>query len=143
MNQQKILIKVNEGINIINSINQDPKKYVAFFDIDSTLVDINGLLIEPVFFLYKKTIEKGITVVIITARPGFTQNLEWTKEQLYNLGIRNYSLLVAKPPQIEDIYQYKLFARRMVVEKGYIPLFTIGDMDFDMGKYGGTELLIS
>jgi len=135
---------IAKGIKIIDSTIQNKiKNPVAFFDIDLTLIDSQGLLIKPVYELYNYAIKNGIKVVLITARPGFPENFEWTKKQLYDVGIRDYSLLFVRPPDIVDPFKYKLFARRFVVELGHTPIFTIGDMDFDMGDYGGAQLLIS
>ena len=36
-----------------------------------------------------------------------------------------------------DVKKYKKYARKNVVETGYKPLFSIGDMEWDIGEYGG------
>ena len=38
--------------------------------------------------------------------------------------------------------EFKLFARRNANECGYIPLFSVGDMNWDVGLYGGIPILL-
>ena len=41
-----------------------------------------------------------------------------------------------------DIEKYKLFARKEVYELGYTCIFSIGDMYWDTGDYGGIPILL-
>jgi predicted secreted acid phosphatase len=134
----------DKGIELCNTTINGPKNdYVAFFDIDGTLINNDSHNIIPsVYNLYKYAQKCGITIAIITARRGDKKNFILTINQLESLGINNYDFLFVRPPYLENLHTYKMFARKYVVEMGYKPLFTIGDMDFDMGLYGGTELLL-
>jgi hypothetical protein len=65
-----------------------------------------------------------------------------TIEQLKNFKISNYDLLYFRPENMKNVKEYKTFARKNVVESGYKPLFSIGDMEWDIGQYGGEPILI-
>ena len=52
----------------------------VMFDIDNTLISSrNKKVIEPVYNIYKALKQRGYKIVIITARPGFQENIEWTE----------------------------------------------------------------
>lgn len=131
-----------EGIQIINQRNKDIKNHVIIFDIDDTIYDVsNNTIITPIFELYQYAIENGIYIVFITAREGNPSTIKFTKDQLKSYEIQ-YDLLYLRPPSIKDIYLYKKYARRNVVESGYTPLLSIGDMKWDIGEYGGIGIHI-
>lgn len=131
-----------EGIEIINKRNKDIKNHVIIFDIDDTIYNVsNNTIITPIFELYQYAIENGIYIVFITAREGNPSTIKFTEDQLKSHEIQ-YDLLYLRPPSIKDIYLYKKYARRNVVESGYTPLFSIGDMKWDIGEYGGIGIHI-
>jgi predicted secreted acid phosphatase len=131
-----------EGIEIINKRNKDIKNHVIIFDIDDTIYNVsNNTIITPIFELYQYAIENGIYIVFITAREGNPSTIKFTEDQLKSYEIQ-YDLLYLRPPSIKDIYLYKKYARRNVVESGYTPLFSIGDMKWDIGEYGGIGIHI-
>jgi hypothetical protein len=60
----------------------------VMFDIDDTLIKAATLTpINPIISLYYTSQALGYRTVIITARPGFKENIARTKEQLGELGI--------------------------------------------------------
>ena len=131
-----------EGIQIINQRNKDIKNHVIIFDIDDTIYDVsNNTIITPIFELYQYAIENGIYIVFITAREGNPSTIKFTEDQLKSYEIQ-YDLLYLRPPSIKNIYLYKKYARRNVVESGYTPLLSIGDMKWDIGEYGGIGIHI-
>ena len=131
-----------EGIQIINQRNKDIKNHVIIFDIDDTIYDVsNNTIITPIFELYQYAIKNGIYIVFITAREGNPSTIKFTEDQLKSYEIQ-YDLLYLRPPSIKDIYLYKKYARRNVVESGYTPLLSIGDMKWDIGEYGGIGIHI-
>lgn len=142
-NYEKICQK---GFDLCKHIKQypNPKEIVAFFDIDGTLIDNStNTLIPCVYQLYNYVKDIGITIAIITARPGDTQNFFRTIQQLEHLGINNYDYLFVRPPYMLDLHKYKMFARLYVVDQGYKPIFSIGDQTFDIGHFGGESLLLT
>ena len=85
--------------------------------------------------------KNGIYIVFITAREGNPSTIKFTEDQLKSYEIQ-YDLLYLRPPSIKNIYLYKKYARRNVVESGYTPLLSIGDMKWDIGEYGGIGIHI-
>lgn len=131
------------GKCIIDKRDTNIKNHVAIFDIDDTILKpIENVLIEPIYDLYNYAKQNGIYSIFITAREGTNKNMEFTIKQLKELGIVGYDLLYFRPPKMNNVSEYKLFARKNVKESGYKPLFSIGDMHWDVGKYGGISLLI-
>ena len=131
-----------DGIKIIDQRNKEIKNHVIIFDIDDTIYSVaNNTIITPIFELYQYAIENGIYIVFITAREGNPFTIKFTEDQLKSFGIR-YDLLYLRPPSIKDIYLYKKYARRNVVESGYTPLLSIVDMKWDIGEYGGIGIHI-
>jgi hypothetical protein len=43
---------------------------------------------------------------------------------------------------IEDIKEFKKMARKGILDKGYTPLMSIGDMYWDVGEYGGIGIIV-
>ena len=81
-------------------VNHRVKKGDAvMFDIDDTLIRADsGKPMYAIIELLNLSIFLGYTVVIITARPDYVENVTHTEQQLVDLGI-NYNLLLFCPPQ--------------------------------------------
>jgi predicted secreted acid phosphatase len=131
--------KMVDGINIIDQCDKS-KQYTAIFDIDETIINKN-ILIEPIYNLYIHAVKNNIRIVFITARDGNKDTIDFTIKQLKHFGL-TYDLLYFRPPSMKNVEKFKLFARMNVVENGYEPLFSIGDMHWDVGKFGGIPILI-
>lgn len=137
--------KMKEGMKIIDSIintTNEIERLCIIFDIDETLIDKQGRIIKPILELYHYALKKKINTIIITARVGLSNNIKNTISELEKNDIKNYDLLYFRPEYMRDVKEFKTFARRNVNECGYIPLFSIGDMYWDVGEYGGIPLLI-
>ena len=95
----------------------------VMFDIDDTLIasDI-GKIIEDVYDLYKSVQKKGYKMIIITARPGFYENVIWTRNQLRDIDI-TYDELIFTPPPSKSLYKR---------ESKYNYILSVGDMDTDL-----------
>ena len=120
------------------------KKDIVFFDIDDTLLRpyINEP-VKPVLDFYNYLIKNGYNVAIITARPYTDENLNYTINDLKSIGIENsYKYLILRNIYVDDIKEYKKEARKQIVNDGYVPLMSIGDMYWDMGEYGGIGILV-
>jgi len=126
----------------IDHINQRDKikTHAAIFDIDDTILTENQI-IKPIFELYQYALENNVYIIFITARDGSNMTQQITIDQLNSFGIK-YDLLYFRPPNMRDVKKYKKYARKNVVEVGYTPLFSIGDMYWDIGEYGGLGIHI-
>ena len=125
-------------MSLIENRDKNIKNNVIILDIDDTIYNTyTDTVIEPILELYNYALSQNIYTVFITAREGSKQNQKRTVEQLNELGIKGYDLLYLRPPHMKDIPKFKKYARRNVVESGYIPLFSIGDQEWDSGEYGG------
>jgi len=134
--------QVSIGMYIIDHIINKNNKYCVVFDIDDTLIrSKDHSIIYPIYHLYQYAQSKGIYTVLITARPGLMNNMRLTMEELRDKNIK-YDLLYFKPPHMTDIEKYKLFARKELYDSGYTCIFSIGDMYWDTGDYGGIPILL-
>ena len=130
-------------MSLIENRDKNIKNNVIILDIDDTIYNTyTDTVIEPILELYNYALSQNIYTVFITAREGSKQNQKRTVEQLNELGIKGYDLLYLRPPFMKDIPKFKKYARRNVVESGYIPLFSIGDQYWDSGEYGGCGIHI-
>lgn len=134
-------------MDLIDFFKKIPKKNtdIVFFDIDDTLLRPYNIVqpIVPVLNFYKYLVNNGYNTAIITARPNFKDNLDYTINDLKTIGIENdYKFLILKPLNEHNITEYKLNARKQILDKGYTPLMSIGDMYWDVGKYGGIGIIV-
>jgi predicted secreted acid phosphatase len=135
-------------MDLINFFERIPKKKtdIVFFDIDDTLLRSWAQIptpVQPVLDFYKYLISHGYNVAIITARPDFKDNIKYTVNDLKNIGIENdYKYLVLRPEYMQDIKEFKKMARKEILDKGYTPLISIGDMYWDVGEYGGIGIIV-
>lgn len=60
------------------------------YDIDDTLLDLQGNLIQPIIKELIKDYYNGCKIYLITARPNIPPSIEFTKMQLRNVGIDKY-----------------------------------------------------
>ena len=129
----------NLSSGIIKLIDQTPfnEKNAIIYDIDDTLIDIEGVPIIPIINSYKYAIKKGIKPIIITARVGTKENIENTLKELKEYGIDKYILIYFLQVNKFDNWKYKFLARKNVFEKGYNIVGSVGDMPWDIGHYGG------
>ncbi len=122
-----------------------PKSIGAIiFDIDDTLlIPQTGQPIPETVFFYNLIRSIGFTPVIITARPGFEENVYRTIQDLKSIGVTGFEYIFFMPPGMQDIYSYKLNARKEVYDiyKGNI-IMSIGDMEWDIGEYGGYGVVL-
>ena len=147
------------GMKIIDERDTSITNYVVILDIDDTIIDSHtNKKIESIDKLYQYALENKIATVFITAREGTEFVKKMTIEQLKNVNIRGYDLLYFLPPYMknnrkmatpESVEKYKYYARKNVTECGYTPLFSIGDMYWDVesrwdkdNTYIGTPILL-
>lgn len=110
---------------------------IIVYDIDRTLLHDNGKPIVPIVWTYNYALCKGITPVIITAREGNHINISYTNKQLTENGITQYKSIYFRPKGIDDVARYKFLARKDIFDRGGDVLISVGDMEWDIGLYGG------
>lgn len=97
----------------------------VMFDIDDTLWRPGtGETIVPMLDLLYTARMLGYTVVIITARPGETQNQRWTVNQLHQMGVVPDHLVFA-PPAMKDTV-------KRATQLNYV--MSVGDQMTDLGE---------
>jgi predicted secreted acid phosphatase len=135
-------------MDLIQFFEKIPKKKtdIVFFDIDDTLLRPFSQIptpVKPVLDFYNYLTSNGYNVAIITARANYEENLKYTIQDLKNIGIvDNYKFLILRPKYMNDIKEYKKLARKEILDKGYTPLMSIGDMYWDVGEYGGIGIIV-
>jgi predicted secreted acid phosphatase len=133
-------------MDLITFFENLPKKNtdIVFFDIDDTLLKprINTPIKNVVDF-YKYLVFNKYNIAIITARELNEFNLNYTISDLKSIGIENdYKYLILRPEYMNDIKEYKKQARKQIIDYGYTPLMSIGDMYWDIGEYGGIGIIV-
>jgi predicted secreted acid phosphatase len=128
--------------DLINQHRPAKKNDMVVFDIDETLIDLNG---EPMFdvidfYRYVKTI--GFNTSIITARPGLTENIKITMDELSRVGVTGYHTIYFRDPSQMDVEKYKLNCRKKLFVDGFNTVMSLGDMHWDTGMYGGIGIII-
>ena len=93
----------------------------VMFDIDDTLIWINGTPNKPIIQLLHVMKKRGYKIVIITARPGVRYVIEWTRKQLSKHGIV-YDYLGFTSAETKTLMKKQL---------GYNFILSVGDMPTD------------
>ena len=94
----------------------------VMFDIDDALIKVNNTPIREMISLYKFAEMIGYKMIIITARPYFEYNAQWTATQLLEIGINPYNLYFT-PAQLKGDAKKQL---------GYNFVLSIGDQWTDL-----------
>lgn len=99
----------------------------VMFDIDDTLIrESDGQPIKEMINLLRRSRMAGYRVVIITARPWYSANVEWTQRQLAQYGIYYDDIYFCYPND-------KTRVKRELIEKyGYHFLLSVGDKPTDL-----------
>ena len=94
----------------------------VMFDIDDTLIFIDGTPNQPIIELLKWCRHKGYIVVIITARPGLELVIRQTKKQLETHGIEY------------DVLGFTSAKNKLTLKKssGYDYVLSVGDQLTDL-----------
>ena len=101
----------------------------VMFDIDDTLIKVDGSQIPEMISLLSLCKTMDYTTVIMTARPSDEQNIAITRQQLLENGIFSDKLVFASPHE-------KTRAKKML---GYNFILSVGDQWTDLG---GSEHVI-
>jgi predicted secreted acid phosphatase len=141
MSLEKYIQKINEAKDYLQTV-EIKENSIIIFDIDDTLVDYFGNLIQPVYDFYNYIKTLNIKPVLITAREGNNYNINWTISQLKNLNINDYLYAFFKSPNEYNIGKFKELSRKVFHDKGFNVLMSIGDTFWDVGNYGGKSVLL-
>ena len=109
------------GVSVLQNRVVQPGDAVMF-DIDDTLIMMNGSVIHLMIDLLNEAMNLGYWVVIMTARPVSEENVAWTVEQLRDFDIK-YSQLIFAP------MEHKGDAKG---NTGYNYILSVGDMPTDL-----------
>jgi hypothetical protein len=110
------------------------------FDIDGTLIDETGEVISPVVQLYNFCRLLRLNTFIVTART--EDGREETLQELARHQIEGYVDCYFRKTHEYDVAMQKRAARKHIHERGYAVIMSVGDMDWDVGEYGGIPLVL-
>lgn len=127
--------------DILNTITL-PDNPTVVFDIDDTLININGECIDQIINFYNYVKSLGIIVIIITNRSGDTQTINFTIKQLNQSGITGHKSIYFRSINSINPYKYKKLARKNILDRGMNIIMSIGDMPWDIGEYGGIGIIV-
>lgn len=133
------------SLNSINYLENQKKcnECVVVFDIDETLLDLNGDIIEPIWNIYNYCVINGFCIAIITSRLGTIEGVNYTVNQLQSKNIiYNWLYMCKNTSDITNPYIYKETCRKSIYEKGYHIIMSIGDQLWDIGDYGGKGYIL-
>ena len=124
--------------------NKTKNNICVVFDIDGTIINDNvyspkserDIIIDVYKFLMSLQ-HVGVPIFIITARPDFTVNRNATSRMLDDLGIDYEYLYMWNRQVFDDHISFKEEARYDIHLHGYDVIMSLGDNEWDYGKYGG------
>jgi hypothetical protein len=122
--------------------NKNVYKKSVIYDIDDTLIFNSGKPNHEIIQIYNFSKLLGYTIFIITAREGNRENMVSTVQQLLENNISGFKKIYFRPKNKLDIFNYKLLCRKNIQDNGYNTILSVGDMYWDIGKYGGLGLKI-
>ena len=94
------------------------------------MIDEEENPLQPVVNILHLTLHLNFIPIIITARPDFSENIQYTTQLLKSIGLKYERLFMmphALQPTLESVSNYKRSARN-VVAKEFNILANIGDM---------------
>ena len=95
----------------------------VMFDIDETLIHVDGRPIDEIISLVQTCRSLGYRIIIITARPDIPMNHYFTQVQLVKFGIPYNEVYFVRPEMKTEIKK----------STGLRFILSVGDMDTDIG----------
>jgi predicted secreted acid phosphatase len=111
-----------------------PDKPTLILDIDDTIIDSKGEINYDVLNTYNIAKSNNINIFIITARPDNSKTIEYTYNQMENIGIKDIKIFFM-PYYYNDIALYKHNIRKLLTKLGYNIIAAVGDMYWDFGSF--------
>lgn len=139
--KDRIQEQANDATAMLNSMEM-PKNPAVIFDIDDTLIDHHGIVIQPIVELYNHVKMLCIPIFIVTNRLNDANSVDYTKYELDMHGITEYTDIYFRKVGEKDLTKAKLDARKNIAEKGFDTIMSIGDQLWDLGEYGGIGILV-
>ena len=134
---------MNLETEIIKAIDNVKPGSIIIYDIDGTLITPSGEPILNIINTYRYALSKNLKPVIITARPGFSDNILGTISQLKSVGVTNFIAAFFLPVNKVDQATFKLLARKSLLSiTGKEAVISVGDMPWDIGAYGGKGFIV-
>ena len=131
-----------QAIKTINNMVL-PSNPAIIFDIDDTLINSTDNIIYPILNIYKFAKVLNLTIIIITNRSGDKETIKFTLDQLQKHGITDYKSIYFRSPQKENNpWRFKQISRKSIYERGFNVIMSIGDQEWDIGKYGGIGFIL-
>ena len=114
----------------------------VIFDIDGTIIDHHLNPIISVYYFFKYCIERGLNIIVITARPGYKENISGTINMLLKMGLPHKTIYFMKLGT-DNQPSFKLHAREDVQKNGLNTVMSLGDNPWDIGKHGGLGVIVN
>jgi ribonucleotide monophosphatase NagD (HAD superfamily) len=110
------------GLKHVSQRTVKPKDAVMF-DIDDTLIHVDGTPIKEMISLIKTCMKLGYRIIIITARPDYVVNHTFTQIQLAKFNIPYNEVYFAPAEKKTEVKKHS----------GLNYVLSVGDMDTDIG----------
>lgn len=135
----------NISYKAIQTINNMvlPSNPAIIFDIDDTLIDSEDNIIYPILNIYKFAKVLNLTIIIVTNRSGDENSIKFTLDQLKKHNITHYKSIYFRSPERENNpWRFKEISRKNIFDRGFNVIMSIGDQQWDIGKYGGVGFVL-
>ena len=107
-----------DGIIYIQSMKYIYKPIIVF-DIDNTLIDLEGERINPIVTLFDFVKLLKIPIAIITTRVGTIDNIDKTQKHLYKRSIFGYSYIYFIKSLDNNLTDFQEKTRQDIKKKGF------------------------
>lgn len=129
-----------EVVEKVRNHLHNPAILAVVFDIDGTLIDEHDQPIRPIVSLYNFCKALKTSLFIVTAREESSR--EETHKELSRHGITDYVDSYFRHKHEYNVEKQKTQARKDIHDRGYDVVMSVGDMPWDIGKYGGYGVLL-
>lgn len=130
-----------ETIKILGLLYVEPQSVIVF-DIDETVINLDGTPIDQMMVVYNYSKMIGLKPIFITGREHNDATVTFTQKQLEFIGATGYESIFFRPAQEMNQFLYKSNARKEIIRRGNTVVMSIGDMPWDIGKHGGIGILV-